>query len=164
MVDQKPQAIHLYNEAMPGVDLGDQKRHGKQVARRMLSRWYKKFFFHLLDIRLVNSHCISQHVPELVGMKHSEFRLCLVAMILRTFGEDERQPLAHRPIGVSSLAHLTERHCNIGHTETPRRCAVCSAIGIRKQSRYYCVDCNNALCPSPCFYIFHTQEDISRHT
>ena len=162
LIEQKPQAIHVYNEAMPGVDLGDQKRHGRQVARKRLSKWYTKFFFHIIDIALVNTYCISKHVPELKDMKHSEFRLCLVDMIFRRFGRGRPQAPAQRLNNVTVLSRLTERHCNIAHSEKPRRCVVCSANGMRKRTVYYCVDCDKGLCPAHCFSIYHSQVDISR--
>ena len=37
-VGKKPEVIHIYNKLMPGVDLGDQKRHGSEIARTRLKR------------------------------------------------------------------------------------------------------------------------------
>jgi type IV secretory pathway VirD2 relaxase len=31
-----------------GVDLADQKRHGRQVARRRLKRWYRKVYIYIM--------------------------------------------------------------------------------------------------------------------
>jgi hypothetical protein len=48
---EKPRVImHMHNQAMPGVDLADQKRHSHQIARNWLGKWYKKVFLYLLDV------------------------------------------------------------------------------------------------------------------
>ena len=53
---------------MPGVDLADQKRHGRIITRKRLERWYKKIFYHLQDVALVNAHIITTTLPDYVGM------------------------------------------------------------------------------------------------
>lgn len=47
-----------------------------------------------------------------------------------------------------------------------RQCVVCSrernAKGkkFRRESRFYCPDCNVALCVAPCFRVYHTVADL----
>jgi hypothetical protein len=58
----KPRIVHAYNEVMPGVDLADQKRHSRQVARNRLARWYKKVFMYLLDVSLINADIVAKGI------------------------------------------------------------------------------------------------------
>jgi hypothetical protein len=46
----KPMAVDEYNAVMPGVDSADQMRHGRQIARLRLKRWYRKLFFNNVDV------------------------------------------------------------------------------------------------------------------
>ena len=143
---------------MPGVDLADQKRQTRAISRKQLSRWYKRVFFHLLDIALVNTYCITRHVPQMSKLSHTECHLTLIEQIIRAYTPAAPQ---HRPSSIApSPRRLTERHTRIVMIRSYRRCTVCYARGTRKQTRYQCDDCGKALCPSPCFHIYHTQLDF----
>lgn len=50
----KPKPVLLYNKYMGGVDKSDQLLHYYNAARKSM-KWYKKLFFHLLDVSTVNS-------------------------------------------------------------------------------------------------------------
>ena len=154
IVDGKPLVIKEYNTGMPGVDLADQKRHGRIIARRRLKRWYKKVFYHLIDIALVNAHIILTTIPEYTGMSAEDFRQTLVkSLISRYWYPTSTQGI----VGPDLFKRLIERHTNIG-TRKKLRCVVCAASNVRRESIYYCVECNKTLCASPCFHIYHTQE------
>ena len=43
------------------------------------------------------------------------------------------------------------------HAQKP--CSVCKKNGIRKDTTYYCIHCDVALCVVPCFNKYHTQEN-----
>lgn len=67
---------------------------------------------------------------------------------------------------------LTERHfleiipSTEKKTRPARQCYVCSLKKndngkiIRKETRYFCPDCDVGLCLSPCFKIYHTKSDL----
>ena len=46
-------------------------------------------------------------------------------------------------------------------TKNPvKRCYVCSRQGKRRESTYWCEDCNIGLCVTPCFEKYHTSVQI----
>jgi len=154
--ENKPLVVRLYNEAMPGVDLADQKRHSRTISLKQLSRWYRRIFFHLIDIILVNSYCIGQHVPDIMGLTHTKFRLALIDQIVRVY--DVASGSSH--VSPHLTGRLIQRHSNLQKAEKARRCVVCTSSGIRTQTKYFCADCDVALCPSPCFHIHHDTPNI----
>ena len=152
--NRKPLVINEYNSGMPGVDLADQKRHGRIIARKRLKRWYKKVFYHLLDVALVNAHIIITTLPEFLGMTAESFRQTLVKSIITHY----RQPVATQNTRhCHSFKRLVEKHTEIA-IRGKLRCVVCAAAGVRKRSIYYCVECDKNLCVTPCFHIYHTEE------
>ena len=62
---KKPEVIHEYNRVMPGVDLNDQMKFGRKVARRRVKTFYKNIFFHQLDTVLVNSYIYFKKISTL---------------------------------------------------------------------------------------------------
>ena len=54
-VVKKPESVIEYNANMGGVDRLDQKIKPCKCLRKS-GRWYRKPFFHLMDIALVNAH------------------------------------------------------------------------------------------------------------
>ena len=52
-----------YNKTMGGVDLADQMLKYYAMERRSI-KWYKKLFFHLLDIATHNAFVIFKTTPE----------------------------------------------------------------------------------------------------
>ncbi|XP_071439171.1 uncharacterized protein [Hetaerina americana] len=55
--------------------------------------------------------------------------------------------------------HFIERIRQTGKKSRPqRRCQVCSARGKRRDTVYWCPDCNTGLCLEDCFKIYHTEQ------
>ena len=77
---QKPQCVLSYNEGMDGIDRFDQQASTYQCVRKCV-KWYKKLFFYVLDMCIVNSYLF--HV-ELTGTRLTllDFWLKLVAALL----------------------------------------------------------------------------------
>ena len=50
----KQEIIHYYNKYMGGVDSNDQLMQYSPFSRQTV-KWWKKFFFHLLNLAIVNS-------------------------------------------------------------------------------------------------------------
>jgi hypothetical protein len=154
-IGDKPQVVLLYNSVMPGVDLADQKHHGRKIARNRLKRWYKKFFFHLLDVALINGFVISRHVPNLAYSTHETFRLAVIRGILYKY-----RAALHNNVPSVSLRNTVSGlsgHTNIQMVQTHnqrKRCHVC-----KKKTSYVCVDCELGLCIVGCFHSFHTTLD-----
>jgi len=126
-------------------------------STRRTMKWYKKLFFHLLDVAVYNSYVLFQEVKkEKVQLR--EYRLKLIKKIATKYVIPSR--FAARPRNQSFL-RLTERHFSLLIAEGKRRrCYVCSQTTCKprqvKKTRYECSSCNVGLCIWPCFEEFHT--------
>ena len=63
----KPQCVLSYNKRMGGVDKSDQRASAYQCVKKCV-KWYKKLFFYVLDMCIVNSYLL--HV-ELWNKTHA---------------------------------------------------------------------------------------------
>ncbi len=54
---RKPHMLENYNQHMGGVDMSDQYVLYYEYAHRN-NKWWKRVFFHLLDLCIVNSHIL----------------------------------------------------------------------------------------------------------
>ena len=157
-----PEIIHEYNSTMPGVDLSDQKIHGHEIARKRTKKWTTRFWWHLVDIALMNSEVITKYIPGSGWLKrtHVELRKELVRQILGKYvGKlPEVRKVGVRNIVVAPADHvrLTERHTEIQQTKGTRRCVVCSTKENRSETTYFCVACNKHMHPVTCFHKYHT--------
>lgn len=57
-VISKPKLVIYYNDTMGGVDRLDQHLHDYPIIRKRGKKYYKKIFFHLLDISIWNAHVL----------------------------------------------------------------------------------------------------------
>ncbi|GFX13621.1 piggyBac transposable element-derived protein 4 [Trichonephila clavipes] len=91
---------------------------------------------------------------------------CLIERYGEVSGKKGRPDLQPNPM------RLTERHFLevIAPSEKKlrpaRKCYVCSlkkndnGKRIRKETRYFCPDCDVGLCLTPCFKLYHTKLDL----
>ena len=118
---RKPMCVIEYNEGMKGVDLADQLHASSHIhvasshrSVRKSIKLYKKLFFYLLDVCLVNSYLVHK---ELGGTEQFlNFRLALVKEIFesqfpslptyRTRGRPYRLPGQNRLFGRHSTVEL----------------------------------------------------------
>ena len=132
-------------------------------------KWYKKFFFYLLDITLLNA-CL---LPKLKGshaMQLGDFHLQIIRDIIQQY-DSQRAVTRGRPSSPIVPLWLTARHfiLLIPATNTQpapmRKCVVCSNT-VRRPSkkdvltRYECPDCDVGLCVIDCFKDFHTLQNF----
>lgn len=160
----KPNCINDYNLHMGSVDRSDMMIVHVECIRRS-TRWYKKLFFHLLDIAILNSHaiflCKTGKKPTLQSF-HFE--------LIRQLIENNMEPRISRQRGGrpsigENPTRLTQRHfpALVPSTEkkknVTRVCHVCKHTKRREQkrreSRYMCNECDVALCVVPCFAEYH---------
>ena len=57
----KPVCVENYNQKMGGVDLNDQMMNYHPFERKSI-KWWKKLFFHIFSIALVNSHILLNEI------------------------------------------------------------------------------------------------------
>ncbi|XP_067140274.1 piggyBac transposable element-derived protein 4-like isoform X2 [Centruroides vittatus] len=168
-VQSKPQVVIDYNHTMGGVDLLDQHLRDYPLTRKRGKKYYKKIFFHLVDICLYNAFVLYKKNG---GEKDNlGFRMRLVERLMEEYHTETRGNKQNRLRPFGTL-RLTERHFPVFVPSTEkkdvptRRCVVCgksskkAGKSLRKESRYYCKDCGVALCAAPCFRIYHTEAEF----
>ncbi|XP_046400817.1 piggyBac transposable element-derived protein 4-like [Ischnura elegans] len=157
----KPKCIIDYNASMGAVARADMVTSSVETVRKSV-KWYKKIFFHMVDISVLNAHCLYKAVTK-KKIPFEKFQLSLIREILETYHRQSRS-VSGRRSQHDLPARLTDRHfpsstCNPATLKAhSRRCVVCSKSGRRRESRYMCDICNVGLCVTPCFQIFHTQK------
>nr|CAI5821951.1 unnamed protein product [Callosobruchus analis] len=159
----KPQCVLEYNLKMGAVDKTDMQNSFVDCARKSL-KWYKKLFFHLMDLSLYNAFVLFQVVT---GNKpsFSESRLAVVIQLFDKYPVPVKKQRS--TVCVDHPLRLSARHfpAPIPQTAaqggtTQRRCHVCATTQRdkkkRKDTRFMCKDCDVALCVHPCFEKFYT--------
>lgn len=156
----KPNVVIEYSKFMGGVDKSDMEMSFSESTRKTI-KWYRKFFFHLLDICVHNAHVIHQKKTK-KSTHLSDFKLEIINSIFQKFGP--QKPLTTgRPSTTPSPSRLSGNHfiSEIPQTnqarKPQRRCVVCSSHNIRKDTRYMCQKCDISLCMNECFENYHTK-------
>ena len=122
-------------------------------------KWWKRAFFHLFDLALVNSHILFQ-VATSSKMTQLEFRTSVATSLLEGL---ERPRRRHHATATELPVRLTERAFPEPIPEGKKRqdCKVCSVRGAgqRHQTGYRCKLCHTPLCLYSCFERYHTLKD-----
>ena len=137
---QKPKCIAAYNKYMGGVDLSDRKIYHVS-AERPSKRYWKKIFFNLLDMALLNSFELYYANTDVVQHLNRHDFMCSVLESLCAAEEADEpalQPALPHP-GRHEIEHLPGKR--------ERNCVVCSdrARNIRKRSSYWCPGCDSGV-------------------
>jgi hypothetical protein len=154
----KPLCIAQYNKNMGAVDQVDMQSSFSECLRKTI-KWYKKLFFHLFDITVQNSFAMYKMKNE-KNTELSEFRLQLARELIEEYGS-KRPQMKGRP-SIDCPLRLTARHfvAFIPGDNVQRRCFVCSHTvkreKKRRDTRFYCPDCDVPLCNPDCFKEYHT--------
>ena len=158
-VVKKPIAIEDYNQSMGGVDKADQLVLYYGYAHRAM-KWWKRVFFHMLDLALVNAHILFNATNE-AKKTQLEFRIAVAEGLLRDY---ERLSVRHYTAPQVSLPlRLSERAFPEPiPKDTPSggrpQCEVCRAQKKkRSQTQYRCKLCHVPLHLYPCFEVYHTK-------
>ena len=128
----KPQCVLSCNKEMNGVDRSDQQASAYQCVRKCV-KWYKKLFFYILDMCIVNSYLLHIELTE-TRLTLLDFWLKLVAALLESSALPAYR-LRGRPQSLESPARLLGRHfpSYLPATEAKERpqcrCTVCSSKG-----------------------------------
>lgn len=153
---QKPVCVIDYNKSMGIVDKVDMVISTVNTTRKSL-KWYRKFFFHLIDICVWNAYCLYKYKRgEIISM--AKFHLALIKQIIKKY---HHNVIRCNTRAADNPARLTERHfpslyISKGKNRS-QKCVMCSKNDKRSESRYECKDCNVGLCIDPCFKIHHTE-------
>lgn len=173
----KPAIVCDYNQTMGGVDKADQQMATYSIMRSQQKKYYKKLFRHLVDQCLLNAYVLHKKYKN-ESQEHVSFMIQIVLQIVQTHSADVlskpkvgRCRIERSLLGDSTPARLTERHFiktippTAGKENPTRKCVICchkkkNGKKMRKETRYFCKQCDVGLCVDPCFEIYHTKEDF----
>lgn len=150
---QCPYIITMYNKHMGGVNKNDQLKSYYSIICRS-KKWWPRIFFELVDRCVVNSYLLESESPNHAHRTMKLFRIDLVKLLI---GEFTSRKACGRH-SVETPAKFTERHFpkvlpkNDKGIQMQRGCKVCS-----KKPKYWCEECDVAVCPAPCFELYHTK-------
>lgn len=160
----KPHVVLDYIKNMGGVDRSDHFVSSYQFIRRT-KKWYRKTFFWLFEVGIINSYLLYKQIQEKHNSKpltHKAFRHELVKSLV---GEKvASRPIARkrgRPAQGPLDERLNGRHFLSRQLKGSRKCTVCKKNGLKKETIYYCKTCaiSPPLHPDVCFEVYHTQQD-----
>ena len=172
---RKPKAVLDYNKYMGAVDRSDQMLQYQAFKRKTL-KWWKKVFFHLFNLAVLNAYIIYRAKVENADPQRV-FRRKLAAQLVATHrGVRLNQAPASCTFGGDDYARLQGRHfpSKVPATHTrkyrTRLCVVCSSVTgkrksagdgrRRKETTFQCTPCDVGLCVTPCFELYHTEKDF----
>ncbi len=163
--NKKPKVIQDYNTHMGGVDLSDNLLSNYSTARNRMKKYYKKMFRHLLDISVLNAFIIYKKGG---GQKtRLNFIIMLGENLISTYRPNVQKASSSGGRSnrlIEKPSRLIGRHfpenCPPSEKKTrpQRKCAQCQKNNKRKESSYWCSECNVGLCVTPCFKLWHTKQ------
>ncbi|XP_022247948.1 piggyBac transposable element-derived protein 4-like, partial [Limulus polyphemus] len=104
----KPQIILDYNKFMEVVDLNDQFLSFYSIPCKNV-KWYKKLFFRLVDLSIVNSFILFNQVTKNSKYKQKDFPLQLVESLVKPLIESRGGPSCLSSIRSPVLVDAQER-------------------------------------------------------
>lgn len=147
-VMRKPQTVWDYNLQARGIDQADMQMHFDSVKRKT-RMWYRKLFFHLIDMCLFNAFRIWKSLNE--NAKFLEFKLAIIKEITEKYGILENGLSVPDDFDRLKARHFPNYNPGTkGKLHGARACHVC-----KKSTRYRCVKCSVSLCVIPCFETYH---------
>ena len=164
----KPAAVLDYNINMRLVDKSDALISSVECARKNM-KWYRKLFFHLLDMATHNAHILHRNVTH-KNETYEDFVLELVRQLIAKHHPESNRKTRYQNVRGrqhDTPARLVERHfCTTvpptaGKQYPQRMCKVCMHTSrrpkvSRKLTRHECVKCEVGLCFPQCFIDYHT--------
>lgn len=152
----KPRCVVDYNCCMSGIDRADQMLSYYSTPRKTI-RWYRKVFFHIVDICLWNAFYIYVKEKGLRTTEYLKFREEVIEELIQT-----ELVTSRKAQGMKSNFHYLEP---VPATEKDKyamkRCRMCSKNKITKKSRYHCQKCPSSpgICVHPCFKLWHDDKE-----
>ena len=172
----KPTCVVDYCKNMGGVGVADQMLQYYEALRRTV-KWWKKLFFHFLNLMVLNSYKLYLKYGNRPSKRsHQKFRSALVSSLVKSAVNAPRpqgsrgrkpEPLdrlqgSHFPVYIPAKQGAKRKH-------PQRYCVACNMssknrVGHkRSQSIYMCNKCEKPLCIPDCFRIYHTHKHFKRH-
>jgi len=147
---------------MNGVDITDQYLSYHSLTKRKTLKWWKKLFWRLIDICILNASVIYKiNNPDSTIKTNHQFRLALIdelvqpLLVAKASGQSALYQGGRRPS--KDLSRLKEKHFPYHHKSMRKRCIICSNTknvnNKRKDTkvRVYCPKCDVFMCVGECF-------------
>ncbi|UYV82044.1 PGBD5 [Cordylochernes scorpioides] len=163
----KPQVVLDYNKNKIGVDRSDQMLSYYSFDQRTM-KWWKKLFFHIYGLAIVNSCIIYNKLNPDAKMSLRDFHISICKALCSEANQDilDAQPSSGDQSDRLIGRHFIRRIKVEGKTYAQRRCKVCAEKGrvtsgkqARKDTAYECETCLVPLCLGDCFKLYHTIKD-----
>ena len=147
------------------VDRTDQLVEYYDICRKS-QKWYRKVAFHFIHMRLIDSFSIYNFLKKKITSL--DFTLQIIQHLCKS---EEEEKVREGSIGRLSGRHFMEKvfkkepvDNNIMKRKFSKRCKVCYARKIRRETRYQCKTCPEkpGLCPDTCFEIYHTKGNYKK--
>ncbi|XP_067254946.1 wu:fc11c11 [Chanodichthys erythropterus] len=126
-----PAAVLDYNKHMGGVDLSD-ALIGYYTVLHKTRKWYRSFFYHFVDIAVVNAFILHQQMAKMKNQKpltQKAFREALVRELAGTGPENTAKRVKtrdpHLPKYISGDSTIGRLRCRVCHRKTPLVCVTC---------------------------------------
>ena len=120
---------------------------------RRSPRWYKKIFFFLLDMAIVNAFCVYKELGNRCTQLQFKEKLIDELLVSGTRPGPSRTPRPTQPAPAGRLTHPVD----LTDGGKYRRCHLCwKDSRRRKMTRSRCIQCKVALCTFGCFERYHS--------
>ena len=148
----KPLVVYQYNQKMGGVDVADQLGVYYNFGRKCV-KWWRKYFFWLLEVAMVNSYLLYRSSRE-KPLPHVDYRR---NVLVNLCGGEPQRRVRHHQMRPAREGERFERRHYIERGQSRRQCIVCSHDGLKHQTVYFCKTCTHqpALHVDICFERYH---------
>ncbi|XP_062275925.1 piggyBac transposable element-derived protein 4-like [Scomber scombrus] len=161
-----PDAVLDYNHNMGGVELSDALMGYNSVSHKTM-KWYKTFFYHFLDIAVVNSFLLHKELLKLRNPAQTKlhtqktFREQLLKEMLKfAEGSAATPPPAANPPPATTC--MPVYYTSDDSDRIRKHCKRCLKAGIRRvKTSLYCRKCLVPLCLNAkknCFQLWHDKQ------
>ena len=129
-----------------------------------------------MELTVQNSHVLYKAVTKNEKMKLYDFQMDIIQRLCHadpfvqndctdSYENDhppskapQHDPISRLSSGFKSHHIVSFIHCK---KYPQRKCRLCKKNGARKDTRYYCKECNIPLCKAPCFGDYHSKKMFS---
>ncbi|XP_017158375.1 piggyBac transposable element-derived protein 4-like [Poecilia reticulata] len=163
-----PPGVKDYNWCMGGVDVSDALIGYYQVLHKT-RKWYKTFFYHFIDIAIVNAFLLHKELCTAKGqapMTQKAFRETLAEQLKQMCCQEAKppQPEANKPESPQlkqpnpSASHHRLQYISGQRSEGRQRCRLCNL-----KTAVKCSTCDKPLCfipPRDCYNKWHDDNNM----